>query len=121
MKTTTDFAAGIRNDLFETTEFDTRHGPKGSSVGKKLSSHWVFKSVFLASWQRICQGIETADWGKRQTAKSLYNDVTWPKMSVGLRIAIGRCLRYFVDNGMLPLYVVNPQSTGTKFYAPANR
>jgi hypothetical protein len=121
MKSEIDITAGIQAERFEAMRFDTRNGPKGSSAGKRLGSQWIFKSVFLTSWQRICKGIKTADWSKPKSAKSLYNDVTWPNMGIGLRIAIGRCLRHFVDNEMLPLRVINPKSTGTKFYELVNQ
>jgi hypothetical protein len=32
------------------------------------------------------------------------------------RIKLGRCIKYFVDHGMLPLKVANPKKKGKRFY-----
>ena len=115
----TDITLGIRQDRFDAMKFESFVGRKGSGVGKRLGHHWVFSWQFQTTWEKVCKGISAADWTKKQTAKSLFNDPEiWSAMKHGIRHAIGRCLRYFVDNGMLPLYVINPKSTGTKYYAP---
>lgn len=121
MKSKINIPTGIRADRFEAIQYEKTTGPKGSSVGKRLGCAWVFRHIFQATWDRICNSSATADWSKHQTAKSLYDDPNWCSLGFGHRIAIGRCLRHFVNNGMLPLQVINPQSTGTKYYSPIHR
>lgn len=114
----TNLAAGIRADRFETIKYQTSNGPRGPGVGKTLGRPWVFKWIFQEMWQRACNNIATADWSVKQSTKSLYNDAdTWCDMKHGVRQAYGRCLRYFADHQMLPLHVINPKATGTKYYA----
>lgn len=73
-------------------------------------------SIFVQSWEQFQQSLETADWSKKHTAKTLFDSPNWERMTFGSRIAIGRVLRFFVDNGWLPLRVANPKSSGTKRY-----
>lgn len=115
-------AARIRADRFNAIKYEAFHGPRGTGVGKRLGSPWVFQWIFKRAWAHFSKNIATTDWSKKQTAKLLYNDPEdWGAMKHGVRHAIGRCLRYFVNQGMLPLYVVNPKSKGTKFYALINK
>lgn len=115
--TESDIAAGIRHALFAAIKYEKRSGPNGPMVGKYLGRPWVFKWIFEKAWARMCAEIVTADWNKKQTTKSLYNDPdSWLDWKFGVRQAFGRCLRYFVDNKMLPLKVLNPLARGTKYY-----
>lgn len=117
----TDFAAVIRADRFAVTKFETRQGKGGPMDGLQLGRNFVFKDIVETGWQTFRTAIEGADWTKPQTAKSLFNDPNWDRLSFGRRIAIGRCLRYFVDHEMLLLGLLNPESTGTKKYSLIER
>lgn len=117
----TDFAAVIRADRFAVTKFETRQGKGGPVVGLQLGRNFVFKELFETAGKRFCLTIVGADWTKPQTAKSLFNDPGWDRLSFGRRIAIGRCLRYFVDQEFLLLGLLNPESTGTKKYSLIER
>ena len=86
------------------------------SEGKKLTFHWIHKALFIECWKNFTACIATADWSKKQTSQSLFNDPNWGNLYIGTRIAIGRVLRYFVDRGWLPLVVLNPKASGTKYY-----
>lgn len=114
----TQLTANVRHDLFMALRFAKRSGKKGPSTGLDLGRHWVFEGQIRTAWERIRAGLATADWSRPQTAESLFNDPNWKSMKFGVRIAIGRCLRFFVNHGMLPLKVINPYSTGTKQYMP---
>lgn len=89
--------------------------------GRRLGWHWIYRSLFIACWKRFHANLESVDWSKKQTAKSLFNHPNWANMKFGTRIAIGRVLRHFVGNGWLPLVVLNPKATGTKYYGLAGR
>ena len=117
---TTQINTDVRDDFFIALKYGKRNGKKGPSTGITLGRHWVFEWIFRSAWGRFTTGLATADWSKPQTAQYLYNDPDWTSMNFGVRIAIGRCLRFFVNHEMLPLKVINPHSTGTKLYMPIN-
>ena len=111
-----NIAALIRQERFEAIKYGPGNRP-ALDHGKRLGRPWVFKWIFELTWQRICSAIGDADWSVKQSSKSLFGDqVEWGNINHGIRQAIGRCLRYFVDQGMLPLRVLNPDATGTKYY-----
>lgn len=122
MNSLTDITPGIRDDLFAAIKYENRKGKSGTVIGMELGGHFVFRWIFQEAWKHISVGIVTADRCKFHTAKSLFNDAdAWARFEKNESIAIGRCLRYFVDHGMMPLSVVNPNETGTKLYALTNR
>jgi hypothetical protein len=108
-------------NLTEMMEFDSSYLNGATYEGKRLSRQWIFKALFIKCWKQFQASIATVDWTKKQTAQSLFNVPNWRKMKFGTRIAIGRVLRYFVDIGWLPLMVLNPKATGTKYYGLIGR
>ena len=117
MNTQNDISAGIRTDLFDSIRYKKFQGKNGPAIGIKLGKPLVFKWIFQQAWKSFVENIETVDWHVKQSSKSLFGDAAkWDKLAFGVRQAIGRCLRYFVDHGMLPLRVLNPDATGTKYY-----
>jgi hypothetical protein len=103
-------------DINELMKFDTSHWKGEPCEGKRVGLHWISKALFVKCWQQFQPNIKTADWTKKQTARSLFNVPSWTSTSFGTRIAIGRVLRFFVKNEWLPLKVLNPKATGTKQY-----
>ncbi len=103
-------------EISEMMAFDTSYWKGALCQGKRLTRHWIYKALFLQCWQRFRASLATVDWTKKQTAQSLFNVPYWQSMNFGTRIAIGRVLRYFVDNGWLTLVVLNPTASGTKHY-----
>lgn len=101
------------NDLMK---FDASYWKGAVCEGKRLGWHWIYRTLFTKCWDNFQASLERVDWTKKQTAQSLYNVPDWRNMKFGTRIAIGRVLRYFVDNGWLPLVVLNPNASGTKHY-----
>lgn len=118
IKSEINITACIRADRFDVIKYEKRSGKKGAMVGMQLGVHFVFKWIFEDAWKNISAGIATADRNKAHTAKSLFNNPeVWNGYEAkGIRIAIGRCLKYFVENEMLPLFCVNPHATGSKLY-----
>lgn len=114
--------AGIRHDFFSAIQYQKRKGRKGTVIGMQLGAHFVFRWVFQDAWKHISASIMTANRCDFHTAKSLFNDAeAWAGLETKEAIAIGRCLRYFVDSKMLPLFCMNPHATGTKFYMVIDR
>jgi hypothetical protein len=103
-------------DITTQMEFDKGYGKYGPCEGKRLNHHWIFRSLFLTCARRFQENLERVDWSKKQSSQTLFDSPDWKRMKVGTRIAIGRILRYFVDNGWLPLRVTNLKVRGTKYY-----
>jgi hypothetical protein len=117
MNNKSDITTGIRHDLFADIQYERSMSKKGLAIGKRLGRPWVFQWIFNAAWKHFSAAIANADWRVKQCSKSLFGDAAeWGDFKFGIRQAFGRCLRYFVDQGMLPLRLVNPNATGTKFY-----
>ena len=115
-----DISARIRTDRFEAIKYEKRSGKNGTVIGMQLSAHFVFERIFQDTWKHISVSVVTANRCKFHTAKSLFNDPeVWDGYDKGIHIAIGRCLKYFVENNMLPLHCVNPHISGAKLYAVA--
>lgn len=112
-----DITAGIRTDLFDAIKYEIRSGKNGSVIGLELSAHFVFWWIFQDAWKHLSASVVTADKCKLYTAKSLFKDMEgWNRYEKGIHIAFDCCLKYFVENNMLPLHCVNPTSCGTKSY-----
>lgn len=117
MKSERNITSAIRTDRFEAIEYIKHPGRKSTAIGLQLGAHFVFKWIFQDAWNHISGNIATADRFKFYTTESLFNDAdAWAGFGTPIRIAIGRCLRYFVDNEMLPLFCVNPHATSAKLY-----
>ena len=118
MKFEIDITAGIRADRFEVIKFEKRLVKKSAMIGMQLGAHFVFRWIFEDAWKHISAGIATADRNKFHTVESLFNNPeVWDGyLTKGIHLAIGRCLKYFVENKMLPLFCVNPHASSNKLY-----
>ena len=116
MSTTINNKSRIRQDLLDAIKYENRQGKHGDAIGKQLGAHFVFKWIFQDTWRRVAASIDTANKCKFHTAESLFNDATaWAEYHKPIRIAIGRCLAYFVENEMLPLFCVNPHASNKQY------
>lgn len=107
---------GIRTDLFEAIKYENPQGKKGGVVGMQLGPQFVFRWIFQEAWKHISVGIVTANRCKFHSSKALFNDPeTWVGHDKVIRIAMGRCLAYFVSNKMLPLSCVNPYERNKRY------
>ena len=80
--------------------------------------YWVPKSDVLLAWKHFSNAVLPVDDQTQVDAQMLFGEpeAVWKAMKVGKRIALGRCLKYFVDHEMLPLKVANPGKRGKKKY-----
>ena len=79
--------------------------------------YWVPKRYFELMWESALKQLPILDWSKDQTAETLFGGKErWLSHKVGGRIALGRCLKYFADNEMLPIKVANPKKKGKRKY-----
>ncbi|HWI82693.1 hypothetical protein [Ramlibacter sp.] len=93
--------------------------PRGSSShpGLILSGrYWVEQGYFELAWRLVWAHFRRVDWSRKQTAESLCNDPDWKDRRRGDRLKLGRCIKYFADNGLLPIWVCNPGKSGKRKY-----
>ena len=88
-----------------------------TAIGQHLHGYWVSKSDFKLMWQYASVAMHQVDWSVPQSAETLYGKARWLDLKVGKRIALGRCLKYFAENDVLPVRVANPKKKGKRKYA----
>lgn len=102
-------------EFLDRITFIKRADDKG--LGRYLKGVWVPKGEFTLIARKAAASIPTLDWTRKQTAKAIFADPAWNDMPVGKRIALGRVLCHFVEQGLLPLRLANPkQKSGSKQY-----
>lgn len=120
MTNTTDITADIRHDLFAAIKFEKRQGGNGTTRGLQLGPHFVFDWLVKDAWAHFAAGIPPANVVKFYSSEDLFNDAErWAALDKPFHIAIGRCLAFFVREGMLPLFCVNPDANN-KLYMVLN-
>ena len=105
---------------FEVIAFYEEAGSGKHELGLHLKGRWVPKKNFQTVWTGALEEIPKLDWTHLQTAETISGVPNWKKLPVGYRISLGRCLKFFVDEGMLPLRIANPGKKGTRKYARKN-
>ena len=107
----------VRKMKFEDITFSQRSRSGKSGLGLVLpGGYWVLKIVFEVAWSAVRPRWSTLDWRVPQTAETLCSDQIWKPRTCGERIALGRCVKYFVTQEMLPLRVANPNKKGKRKY-----
>lgn len=79
----------------------------------------VEKEMFQVAWYQAVPGIEYLEPRKRYSAEDICGDGLWMRLR---RCEyephmIGRCIKYFVVHGLLPLKEANPGKSGKRLYA----
>jgi|JI8StandDraft_1071087.scaffolds.fasta_scaffold531964_1 hypothetical protein len=89
----------------------------GSTVGLYIGGYFVSQSLVELMWSQAAESLPTLDWSRKQDVKSVFGDKElWLSHKIGARIALGRCLKFFVDHGMLPLREANRGKKGPRRY-----
>lgn len=102
---------------FDDINFGQRGGTYKPGLGYLLpGGYWVKKKYFEVAWKNASENLHKLDWKFSQTAESLCGKPCWLMQSFGERIALGRCIKYFVDHEMLPLRLANPGKKGKRKY-----
>lgn len=63
----------------------------------------VFKSTVVLAWRSVHENWANIDWTRRQSAETMIGSAVWQTQVHGAKLALGRCIRFFVTHGMLPL------------------
>jgi hypothetical protein len=100
---------------FESIEFTTNND-RGGESGRFVKGVWVPKREFSLMWSRATSLAPSVGNASPLTAKTVFADKSWEAFPLGKRIALGRVLLYFVEQGMLPLRLVNSGKKGPRRY-----
>jgi hypothetical protein len=76
----------------------------------------VLKAEVELAWAAVSRNAPVLDWSVTQTTETMIADPNWPEWTTSKRNRLGRAIRFFMDVGMLDVWMTNPQQTGTKKY-----
>jgi len=104
---------------------DIKYVERNTAYGKQFvlsmpGGYGVPKGTVNEAWKLIHQNWNFVDWSERQTAETMIGHDHWVSQSFGARLAMGRCIKFFIVHDMLPspLKVANPGKKGKRFYRP---
>ena len=100
----------------EDITFYERSGTGKQSYGMHVRGYWVPKKYFEDAWMQAQLALPQLDATSVMTTETLCGAAWWKSRSCGEHIRVGRCMKYFVDLGMLPLRLANPGKGGKKKY-----
>ena len=98
-------------DFHDHSDFD-RPGPGLYLPG----GYWVPKADVELAWDQVRQGLPAVGSICEYTTKEMCDDEFWSSIKIGKKLAIGRCVVFFVTNKMLPLKLVNRKKGGSRRY-----
>lgn len=103
---------------FEDIKFVRRGGSLAVDLGLYLPGpFWVYHHTVLEAWVQARTSLPTLNRLADFKTKMLWDERVWNSFPSGKQLALGRCIRYFADNDMLPYQLLNPgKKTGTKRY-----
>jgi hypothetical protein len=85
-------------------------------IGRHLRGRWVGKTTLELMWRHASASMHKVDWSELQTTESLYGNAEWRDVKFGRRYSLGRCLRFFADEGVLPITLANKGKKGKRKY-----
>ena len=101
---------------FEDIPFRDRPGTMGQTTGILLGGHWILRWQVEFAWRQLLLNLPSMNLSVQRTTKFLLQDDSWASRKIGVRIGLGRCVRYFVVNRMIPLRLANPGKKGPRKY-----
>jgi hypothetical protein len=78
---------------------------------KMAGGFWVLRRHFNEVCELVWGNAHLLPRGRKHEAKVLCG-ITWADHPRGQKIAMGRCVKYLVDHGVLPLTLANPDKNG---------
>lgn len=103
--------------MVEQIQFDERNGKHGKQLGIYMrGGFWVPKGDVLMAWKNAAAHYPLVDWGLKVCAATFFDYDEWKAFPFGKQLALGRCIRFFSDQEMLPIEVANPGKKGKRFY-----
>lgn len=105
---------------FSDIKFYERSGNKAPGLGLRLRGYWVYKIHVELAWKLLLAANPALQWQGEHTTVTLCNDPDWQYRKAGIQHNIGRCIRFFTENGLLPLRISNPGKGGSRKYRPTS-
>jgi len=103
---------------FEDIKFYEHSNSKVAELGLHTpGGYWVPKHVFDEVWARVGECLLWHVGAYPITTAVMYGTEDWKLLPIGFRLKLGRCVKYLVDQEILPLRVANPNKGGTRKYA----
>jgi len=79
--------------------------------------YWVAKTTFQLAWDLLWAEHEQWKLQHKQCAENLCGSVAWRNYGDrSRRLSLGRAIKYFVNNGMLPWEEINKGKKGKRWY-----
>lgn len=102
---------------FSDIPFTSRSGQQDQLGRLMPGGYWVEQQMFEVAWFQAIESIDLLVPGKRYSAEDVCNPALWGRLWRSEAIMLGRCLKYFVVNGLLPLIEANAGKRGKRMYA----
>ena len=102
---------------FSDIPFTSRSGQQDQLGRLMPGGYWVEQQMFEVAWFQAIESIDLLAPGKRYSAEDVCNPALWGRLWRSEAIMLGRCLKYFVVNGLLPLIEANAGKRGKRMYA----
>ena len=84
---------------------------------------WFMPGEFFVPLEDIKMALSNAlmhidgiDWTQKVAASAFFDKEDWEGFVFGKRLALGRCIKFFCDEGLLPIKVTNPGKKGRRYY-----
>lgn len=103
------------------TVYDINFIEHGGIHGKQLGIfmpglYWVPKDEVLLSWEIANATLHEIDWTKKVCTETILSPEIWRQFATSMKYRLGRCLKFFSDQELLPIDVANPGKKGKRFY-----
>ncbi len=96
--------------------FTEHPNPQRSGLGMNVRGYWVEIHIFELTKKLINASFDQLPCDKKLEVSDICSDLNWNNWKYGLRLKIGRCLKHFVDQGMLNLTLMNSGKKGPRRY-----
>ena len=103
---------------FSEIEFSESGRKDRPGLGLTVSGrYWVAKTTFQLAWDLLWAEHERWNLQQKQCAENLCGSVAWRNYGDRSRcLSLGRAIKYFVNNGMLPWEEINKGKKGKRWY-----
>lgn len=101
----------------EDISFEERGSKRGTVKGIVMPSGvWVAQEILELALQNAKSRLQDIDWRKKVCSATFFDPAEWKHFRFGKQLALGRCIKFFSVNGILPIEVANPDKKGKRFY-----
>lgn len=104
-------------DRFLRIPTQSRYRQPGAEEGIEMpGGYWVSRVLLADAFRMFWRCASNLKATRKHTAKQMCSDPGWEDRPRGQRLAIGRCIKYFEVNQILPITLANAGKRGTRRY-----